>query len=138
MKNTKYPEGFEQLWNEFDGSLGSKGSKKRAYNVYKSLKVDSNDLKMLLKAVIIQKVNKHQKRTSGQFYENFQHVERWLRNERWTDEISQPDSGKLTLDERIDQAGQDYLRGRGIYPGGIHGETLEGDYETEISPPDAG
>lgn len=87
MKRTEYPPDFLELWDEFDVTFGSKGGIKKAYNVYKSLKVDADDLEMLLKAVIVQKDDKQQKRMRGQFYENFQHVERWLKNERWTDEI---------------------------------------------------
>ena len=86
MKCIKYSEDFERLWNSFDGAYGNKGSKKRTYSVYKSINVYADDLQMLLNAVGFQKAEKQQKMISGQFYENFQHVERWLRNERWTDE----------------------------------------------------
>lgn len=88
MKRTTYSEDFERLWNSFDGFYGNKGSKKKAYSVYQSLDVYADDLQMLLNAVGFQKAEKQQKMVSGQFYENFQHIERWLRNERWTDEIS--------------------------------------------------
>ena len=103
MKCTKYSEGFERLWNSFDGLYGNKGSKKRAYAVYKSLDVYADDLQMLLNAVGFQKAEKQQKMVSGQFYENFQHVERWLRNERWTDEISTT-VGKQSQSDRADEA----------------------------------
>ena len=55
MKCIKYSEGFERLWNSFDGAYGNKGSKKRAYSVYKSLDVYADDLQMLLNAVGFQK-----------------------------------------------------------------------------------
>ena len=108
MKCIKYSEDFERLWNSFDGAYGNKGSKKKAYSVYKSLDVYADDLQMLLNAVGFQKAEKQQKMIAGQFYENFQHVERWLRNERWTDEISSVFI-KESRSEQIEREYRQYL-----------------------------
>ena len=83
MIKTKYSEGFETLWNTFDISLGSKGSKFRAYREYNRLEINQDDLKMLI-SVLLDQIEIKRKATD--FVPPFQHVERWLRNRRFEDE----------------------------------------------------
>jgi len=80
-------EKFSSLWNQFDSSLGDKGSRKNALKEFSKLSPDDSLLTEMLSAVQRQSAYKREVRRTGAFVENFQHVERWLRNERWQDEI---------------------------------------------------
>lgn len=85
MIRTKYPKAFDEFWDTFDKSYGSKGSKPRALAEFRRLKVDNGDLEMLMSKVIEQQFEKDQQRLNSinGFFEPFQHVERWLKNGRW-------------------------------------------------------
>ena len=81
---------FEKLWLSFDQSLGDKGSKKKALEQFKKLKPDPELFTKILSAVVAQVENKRELSRRGVFVPAFQHVERWLKNERWNDELSTP------------------------------------------------
>ena len=74
-----------------NGELGNKGSKKNAMKEFKKLNPDKMSLETLITAVERQASYKRAGLKKG-FAENFQHVERWLKNERWTDDI--PETGQ--------------------------------------------
>jgi len=74
---------FERLWNTFDPKLGVKGSKPRAYTQFQKLRTDVQEIISKLEAQI---QNKRIIKQRGGFTAPFQHVERYLRNERWKDD----------------------------------------------------
>lgn len=80
---------FESLWNSFPVDLGGKGSKKNAFSEFKKLKPDRELAAAMMAALVAQVADKREKRKAGVFVENFQHVERWLKNRRWEDEIGE-------------------------------------------------
>ena len=89
-KNEKkrYNDDFEKFWSIFPNSeLGNKGSKKKAYNQFRKLNPDQNTLQILIDAVNKQAEHKRTLKIKGEFCPSYPHVERWLRDERWTDEI---------------------------------------------------
>ena len=78
---------FERLWSIFpNGELGNKGSKKNALKEFQKLDPNEVSLETLITAIERQASYKRACLKKG-FAENFQHVERWLKNERWTDDI---------------------------------------------------
>ena len=92
FNNTKTIELFEEFWKTFDSAHGLKGSKKKALVQFKKLDHELvQSLSTILKTQIAAKVSAESR---GEFYPNFPHVERWLRDERWKDEISTPDQPK--------------------------------------------
>ena len=91
---------FEILWNEFDIDFGSKGGKKEALNQFIKLNPDEelfNSMRLGLKNQIDSKMKL---RGEGKFSPNFPNVIRWLKNERWTDEIHSDQYSK-TINEEV-------------------------------------
>jgi hypothetical protein len=77
---------FENFWKTFSVEYGSKGSKKKAKAQYlKTIKSKPEDF--LIGKVIEQMEHKRMVRQSGEWAPDFPHVKRWLRDERWEDEI---------------------------------------------------
>lgn len=93
MVKTDYPENFEKLWKLFGrfqkSGLGNRGSKTRAFAEFKKLKMSENDLRYISEIAITQAKRKLQKARSGEFEENFQHLERYLKNRRWEDDLDE-------------------------------------------------
>ena len=86
--NTYTVEDFEKFWSIFpNGELGNKGSKKKAKEEFLKLKPNDVNLDALITAVNRQAEYKRIKKSKNEFVPQFQNVERWLKNERWTDEI---------------------------------------------------
>lgn len=83
----KYPEDFEELWSSFDQKYGKKGSKKLAYDYYKKLNPDIDLQTEMVMAVTDQIMEREWKNRAVIWIENLPHVFRWIRNERWADEI---------------------------------------------------
>lgn len=104
MISTKYPEDFEEFWQIFDlvvdGGLGQKGNKKRAYQRFKEKKIEPSDFDFIREAVERQVLAKQFIRSMGKFDPDFMHVEGWINNERWDDEISKPTNQLAKSDER--------------------------------------
>ena len=88
MKRRKYPESFERLWKSFDTDYGEKGSKIKAFEVFIKMEIDSDDVEFIIDSYTKQRMAKELQRMRGEFSANFQHVERYLTNERFDDEIS--------------------------------------------------
>jgi hypothetical protein len=67
------------------------------------------------------------KQSAGEFYAPFQHVERWLKNRRWEDEISVVNFSrtKPTREQRIEQALNEAF-------GASDTGSIEGDFETIV------
>lgn len=78
---------FEVLWKAFDGRYGEKGSKKLAAAAFKKLKPDKALFETMVAAVHAQTANRDQAAVVGVFRAYFKHVERWIRNQEWTNEI---------------------------------------------------
>jgi hypothetical protein len=106
-----YPPEFERVWKAFDTQYGSKGSKPRALKEFNDLKLNSSEVDELVDIIFDQVVEKAQFRASGQFCENFQHVERWLKNRRFEDETRRPELSQSIpkSDQRKADAAQRYL-----------------------------
>jgi len=95
----KYPEDFEELWSSFDKKWGNKGSKKLAFNQYKRLDADIDLQTEMVMAVTDQIMEREWKRRAWIWMESLPHVHRWIRDERWTDEIEYYD--QQTTEERF-------------------------------------
>jgi len=86
-----YPPGFEKVWNAFSTQFGSKGSKPRALIEFNKLKLTESEVIELVDIIERQKAEKLDFRMTGQFCENFQHCERYLKNRRWEDDENRPE-----------------------------------------------
>lgn len=113
MKRKKYPEHFERLWLAFDVDYGERGSKAKAFDVFVSMEIDADDVDFIIDQYTKQKMAKELQRLRGEFSPNFQHVERYLKNERFDDEISLNtyQQASLTKSEQADAALRQYLIG---------------------------
>tara|TARA_R110000796_G_scaffold42012_9_gene104178 strand:- start:8202 stop:8609 length:408 start_codon:yes stop_codon:yes gene_type:complete len=113
MKRRKYPESFERLWKSFDSDYGEKGSKIKALDVFINMEIDSEDVEFIIERYTKQRMAKELQRIRGEFSSNFQHVERYLTNERFDDEISinTYQQQQLTKSEKSDNALRQYLTG---------------------------
>lgn len=78
-----YSKLFEQLWDTFDPEYGAKGSKLKAHQQFLKLRTDVQEI---IRSYQHQLQNKKIIRQRGGFTAPFQHVERYLRNERWRDD----------------------------------------------------
>lgn len=77
---------FESLWKVFDEKYGKKGSKKKALAQFIRL---PQSTKETLQDIVRQQIKiKISERQESIFSPDFPHVERWLRDERWSDEIN--------------------------------------------------
>tara|TARA_R110000803_G_scaffold14383_1_gene39954 strand:- start:283 stop:690 length:408 start_codon:yes stop_codon:yes gene_type:complete len=113
MKRRKYPESFERLWKSFDSDYGEKGSKIKALDVFINMEIDSEDVEFIIERYTKQRMAKELQRIRGEFSSNFQHVERYLTNERFDDEISinTYQQQQLTKSEKSDNALRQYITG---------------------------
>lgn len=81
-------ERFEVFWKFWPGDFGAKGSKVEAAAAWERIPIAKHA--EIVAALRAQIEHKHRQREAGEFEPNFQHVCRWLRKERWTDEIPEP------------------------------------------------
>lgn len=130
---------FEKLWKSFDGRFGDKGAKKKANDEFDKIKPDNNLFDDMLRAVYEQTRDKELKNSQGQFCAPFQHVERWLKNRRWEDEISiqlvaQRSRSNPSKSELNDDSLNDYLSELGEQSGDCEGmEDFAGEETRLIS-----
>lgn len=113
MIRTNYDPDFERLWLTFEPEYGQKGSKKKALEAYKKKKIDYKDVDMIIERYRAQLEVKKMQAASGQFWSQFPHVERYIKHERWDDEITfthPVNNRRLTKSELADKALFDYLR----------------------------
>jgi hypothetical protein len=111
MKRRKYPESFERLWKSFDTDFGEKGSKIKALEVFIKMEINDDDVEFIIERYTKQRMAKELQRFRGEFFTNFQHVERYLTNERFDDEISLNtyQQHKLTKSEKSDAELRKYI-----------------------------
>jgi len=111
MKRRKYPESFERLWKSFDTDYGEKGSKIKALEVFIKMEINPDDVEFIIKNYTQQRMAKELQRIRGEFSANFQHIERYLNNERFDDEISLNtyQQQQLTKSEKSDSALRQYI-----------------------------
>ena len=114
MKRIKYPEHFERLWKSLDPDYGALGNKKKAFEVFMDKEIDEDDIDYILEQYEKQRRVKEVQRMRGDFSPNFPHIERYLRDERFDDEISihdyqQKQHRKLSKSDQADNALREYL-----------------------------
>ena len=111
MKRRKYPESFERLWKSFDSDYGEKGSKIKALEVFMKMEINPDDVEFIIENYTQQRMAKELQRIRGEFSANFQHIERYLNNERFDDEISLNtyQQQQLTKSEKSDSALRQYI-----------------------------
>ena len=87
-----YSDEFEVLWKMFGmtdkSGLGKRGSKYKAWLEWKKIAKDNERqwLELIGQKVIDQINDKMALKSKNQFFESFQHLERYLKNRRWEDE----------------------------------------------------
>lgn len=100
--NNIYSNEFELFWKACEWN--SKGSKKSAYKEWKKNKANLPTLNELISIVKKQISHKNKMDSLGKFCAEFQHVERWIKNARWEDEINsnskEPDFGECPICHR--------------------------------------
>ena len=79
---------FDCLWDSFDSAYGDKGAKKAALAQFKKINPDQQLFDEIMSGLNAQLSEKRMKQSAAVFYPPFQHVERWLKNRRWEDEVS--------------------------------------------------
>lgn len=114
MKRIKYPEHFERLWKSLDPDYGTLGNKKKAFEAFTVKEIDEDDVDYILGQYEKQRRIKEVQRMRGDFSPDFPHIERYIRDERFDDEISirdykQKQQGKLTKSDQADNALREYL-----------------------------
>lgn len=112
MKRKKYCDDFERLWKIFDVRFGEKGSKTKAHKVFKLMEIDSQDVDYIIKCYNNQRESKIAAENSFQFVANFPHIERYLRDERFDDELPKEHYKRdASKSGKADQALREYLSG---------------------------
>lgn len=120
MKRIKYPEHFERLWKSLDPDYGVLGNKKKALEAFTAKEITEEDVDYILAQYEKQRRIKEVQRMRGDFSPDFPHIERYIRDERFDDELSIQDyqQRKLTKSDQADNALREYLARS-------HGEGLE-------------
>lgn len=80
-------ERFEKLWTEWPEGLGAKGNKKRAKSQFLSLNPSSEEFEAIMLGLMSHTRHKRESMKINEFVPNFQHVERWVRDRGWEDDI---------------------------------------------------
>lgn len=121
------PVDFQTLWAMFDATYGEKGAKANAEREFNKIKPDRELFAQMLDGLHRQIRDKAAKRAAGVFYSNFQNVERWLKNRRWTDEID----GRIAVPSRQDIGSADSRKQAALDAAFGSDETgiLEADFE---------
>lgn len=101
---TNYSDQFAELWNAFTEDYGKKGVKKLAYAQYRKINPDHELHDAMVLAVLDQQLERDEHKLRGIWMENFQHVERWLKNERWEDEIRRFEPQQNMVDSLTDRS----------------------------------
>lgn len=80
-------EKFIQLWKIFSNDLGQKGSRQEALKEFQKLNPNDELFNLMIQAAEAQTQQKQMLKDRGKFSESFPHISRWIKNQRWTDEI---------------------------------------------------
>lgn len=114
MIRKTYSKEFNEFWELFKpiekNGLGQRGNKKRAEERYKQKQIGPEDFDLIRTAINQQIEAKLARRAAGYWDPDFMHVEGWINNERWDDEISCPDNGLCESDRRKQAALRNYLQ----------------------------
>jgi hypothetical protein len=87
-------EVFEEFWKSWPSDLGEKGSKKNAKAQWMKLSPDLHEI--LFQSLSAQTAHKRRAKAANEFCPPFKHVERWLRDRRWEDEVPEEhDTGEI-------------------------------------------
>jgi len=116
---------FSEFWQSWPSGFGDKGSKKNAEREFLKIKPDKELLAVIVRAVEAQFRDKQQRAQTGQFCPPFKHVERWLKNREWENEIQHQRPTEPSRIQSIESA-LDQAFG---YAGSEEG-ILEGDFQT--------
>lgn len=80
-------ERFDDFWKSWPEDMGEKGNRKRALEQWQRLK-PTPDLESEIRTRLDQQAFcKRDLRSHGEFAANFQHVERWIRDRGWENEV---------------------------------------------------
>jgi len=90
-KRKEYTGAFEKWWKEYP--RGRKGPKGEAYKRWLAIGPDEIMASTMTETLIKQKEHKKQCDETQVFHPEFPHARRYLREERWADEIEMPESG---------------------------------------------
>ena len=82
MQKMKLEENFELFWKAYPIKVG----KKRAKFEWMKLMPEEELVATIIKAIEVQKKYKADSERSNKFVPEFQHAERWIKNERYEDE----------------------------------------------------
>lgn len=122
-------DAFEILWKTWPKDFGDKGAKQKAEAQFLKLKPDRTLFAEMLRALDAQARDKASRFASTGFAPSFPHVERWIKDQRWTDEITEQrarPSGRISKSDEADAA---YLQQLARITAGNseHAAHLEGD-----------
>ena len=95
-----YSQDFEMFWSIADAKLGAKGSKKDAYAEWLKMIESTEAAALIIRAYQSQAEAKRQLQQAGQFFAPFPHLNRYIRDERFDDEIEQAVSNTNTSKAR--------------------------------------
>ena len=91
MSIVKHDGRFPEFWDCFKkfekAGLVTMGNKKKAFEAYKALKLSDSQHDQMIEAALAMGREKFVARKRGEFRENFQQPERYLRHQRFEDEI---------------------------------------------------
>ena len=94
-----------------DATLGAKGSKKEAYSEWSNMIETPRDAELIIRAYQEQAEAKKKLQELGQFFAPFPHLNRYIKHERFDDEIEQStnNTDRKTRDDARREEYQRYL-----------------------------
>lgn len=90
LKNTR-EAWFDKLWSLYPIKIGKKKSKE----IFLSLKIDEEMFKFIYNSLTNQMKYKDFMDRGNNFYPQFKHLERWLKNEEWDNEVPDINQTKI-------------------------------------------
>jgi len=110
----KYEGRFPELWETFKkfekADICTVGNKKKAYEAYKKLKLTDSQHDQMIESLLAQGREKYIAKKQGKFRAPFQQLERYLRNERFEDEI--PEELTATESAELGQLADEAIKNR--------------------------
>lgn len=110
-RKTLYSQDFDTFWSMADAKLGAKGSKKDAYAEWLKMIESPEDAEEIIRAYQRQSEAKRELSEANRFFAPFPHLNRYIRDERFDDEIEQAvnNTDKQTRDDTRREEYQRYL-----------------------------
>jgi len=90
LKNTR-DDWFDKLWNLYPVKIGKKKSKE----IFLALKIDEEMFKFIYNSLTMQIKYKDFMDRNNNFYPQFKHLERWIKNEEWDNEVPDVNQTKI-------------------------------------------